>query len=185
MYVMSDSGDEFEREHSRRRYRVELHYLKDLWEYVGLFRIGDRRRTTRKEQVLRRQRTDRATKVQIRRFLAPYREPYYTPGDKLMVRQLGGRFDEVTGASFPQEVIHRILSFVNEAGARVKHSVRQALPGWIVEIASPLYPTNQFYRVTTREQNDGAWTRQPFSDRSITARGEHVISRGMIYGPGY
>ena len=70
MHVMSDLGDD----------------LKDLWEYVGLFRIGDRRRTTRKEQVLRRQRTDRATKVQIRRFLAPYREPYYTPGDKLMVR---------------------------------------------------------------------------------------------------
>ena len=175
MHVMSDSGDD----------------LKDLWEYVGLFRIGDRRRTTRKEQVLRRQRTDRATKVQIRRFLAPYREPYYTPGDKLMVRQLGGRFDEVTGASFPQEVIHRILSFVNEAGARVMHSMRAALPGWMVVIATGGSPWSGYinsytlanptitHRVTYAEM------RQRFSWSAINARGDREVSSKRIYGPGY
>ena len=188
MHVMSDSGDD----------------LKDLWEYVGLFRIGDRRRTTRKEQILRRQRADRAAKAEIPRAeverqrlidrtLAPFRDPQLDP-QYLLTRQLGSRFDELTRASFPQDLIHIILTQAKEAGAKMLYLMRAALPRWLVVIAPGGSPWNGYrsiwqqytnpnvtHRVTYSEQDTG----QPFSWNGINARGDRLVSSNRIYGPGY
>ena len=171
--------------------------LEELWAYVGLFRINDRRRTTRKEEILRRQRADRATKVQtlrsIDRTLAPFRDPQLDP-QYLLVRQLGSRFDELTRASFPQDLIHIILTQAKEAGAKMLYLMRAALPRWLVVIAPGGSPWNGYrsiwqqytnpnvtHRVTYSEQDTG----QPFSWNGINARGDRLVSSNRIYGPGY
>ena len=100
-----------------------------------------------------------------------------------MVRQLGGRFDELTRASFPVELIHRILSSVNEAGARVMHSMRQALPGWLVVVIKRNQDGWLTYPSVTHRISEDQY-RRDFNASRIIARGDRVISRGKIYGPG-
>ena len=82
------SGDEWkleamDREMSREFIEEFYKRLEELWAYVGLFRINDRRRTTRKEEILRRQRTVRATKVQIQRYKNFIVDYGHTPGENL------------------------------------------------------------------------------------------------------
>ena len=185
--VMSGNSVEMERDISRQIIGTYYKRLEELWAYVGLFRIGDRRRTTRKEEILRRQRADRATKVQtlrsIDRTLAPFRDPQLDP-QYLLVRQLGIRFDELTRASFPQDLIHIILTQAKEAGAKMLYFMRVKLPGWMVVIAPGGSPyTNP--NVTHRAYETDCLPHRFFSTTRINTRGDRLVSRKPILGPGY
>ena len=187
--VMSGNSAEIDREISRQLIDTFYKRLEELLSYVGLFRINDRR-TTRKEEILTRQRAARTTKVQtlrsIDRILAPFRKP---DPQYLLVRQLGIRFDELTRASFPEDLIHIILTQAKEAGAKVLYLMRAATPRWLVVIAPGGSPwsgytntnPNVTHRLNYSEQNIG----QPFSWYGINARGDRLVSRNLVYGPGY
>ena len=182
--VMSGNSAEIDREISRQLIDTFYKRLEELLSYVGLFRINDRR-TTRKEEILTRQRAARTTKVQtlrsIDRILAPFRKP---DPQYLLVRQLGIRFDELTRASFPQDLIHIILTQAKEAGAKMLYFMRVKLPGWMVVIAPGGSPyTNP--NVTHRAYETDCLPHRFFSTTRINTRGDRLVSRKPILGPGY
>ena len=125
---------------------------------------------------------DPRSKIQDR-TLAPFRDPQLDP-QYLLVRQLGIRFDELTRASFPQDLIHIILTQAKEAGAEMLYFMRVKLPGWMVVIAPGGSPyTNP--NVTHRAYETDCLPHRFFSTTRINTRGDRLVSRKPILGPGY